>query len=125
MSRKYTGGVFMKLCLFTRQQIRLDTIGISVFGHDFGTLKGQKPPILEPLHTFLDSQLSFMELMINGFLPFLPTPTKNQAALKDLRDCIRGVAFKSLERAKKEKEVDNIQGMRDRSIIGTLGKVRY
>jgi len=100
----------------------LDAIGISVFGHDFETLKGKKPPILAPLDTLLDTELSFWVLLINGLLPSLPTPTKTHDALKVLRDCIRGVGYNSLQRAKKEKEVDDMQGTKDRSILGTLSK---
>ena len=100
-------------------------MGLTLFGHDFGSLKGNKPAILESLQFFLKKEVSFFTLLLNGLMPFLMTFTKSNAYFEELRDCIRDVTKSSMERTKKEKEFENSQGFHDKSLLSILSELYH
>ena len=105
---------------------RLDSIGIGGFSHDFGSLKGQAPPILAAFESLGSVKPSFaimLSFVVGMIFPGLSTKIPNQRTriMKSFGNGVRDIASELLDKATKEKaEVG--AGEVDKSVIGALGE---
>ncbi|KAG6876823.1 hypothetical protein C0993_000171 [Termitomyces sp. T159_Od127] len=104
--------------------ISLDSIGIGGFGHDFGSLKGNKSPIVDAFDSFGATKPSLMSMFAVILAPALPwlvkIPTKRTNMFQAISRSIGDIANSLLERARTEKAANVSEGNADKSIIGTL-----
>jgi hypothetical protein len=99
--------------------IRLDSIGMAGFSHDFESLKGKSPPVVAALDSFgsvNQSDLSLVLLFLSQLFPSLSgIPTERLTTLRNIVASINSFAGRIME-SEKEADVST-----DKSIIATLG----
>ncbi|KAG6873596.1 hypothetical protein C0995_013969 [Termitomyces sp. Mi166 len=104
--------------------ISLDSIGIGGFGHDFGSLKGNKSPIADAFDSFGATKPSLASMFAFILAPALPLllkiPTKRNNMFQAISDSVGNIANELLERARTEKAANVSESNADKSIIGTL-----
>ncbi|GLB33170.1 putative cytochrome p450 [Lyophyllum shimeji] len=105
--------------------ISLDSIGIAGFGHDFGTLDGKHPPVVEVFESMKPgtSTASHFVFLLGPVLPFLlRLPIGDNILWRKLHATMREIADELLERTRKEKEGLLGENGAERSVIGLLIK---
>ncbi|KAG6914168.1 hypothetical protein DXG01_001966 [Tephrocybe rancida] len=104
--------------------ISLDSIGIGGFGHDFGSLKGNRSAIANAFDSFGSTKpnaAAMLTFILAPALPFLlKIPNKRTNMFKAINDSIGAIADDLLERARAEKAANVAESAADKSIIGTL-----
>ncbi|KAI5117520.1 hypothetical protein M0805_009528 [Coniferiporia weirii] len=105
--------------------VSLDTIGITGFGHDFGTLEGRHSDVAEMFDSFGTQPPTGIAIAISLLGPVLPflfrIPTFHQRRVQKLHGTIGVIAETLLERSRAEKEAGLI-GDTGRSMMGSLLK---
>ncbi|KAF9457384.1 cytochrome P450 [Collybia nuda] len=107
--------------------VSLDSVGIAGFGHDFGSLDGKYPPVVEVFETIGSSDKSFLSQFVFLMGPVLPTlqnlPTSDNRLFKRLRETMSEIADELLTRTRKEREGKGTgEKAEEKSIIGQLIK---
>jgi len=107
--------------------LRLDSIGIGGFSHDFGSLTGKSSPIIAAFDSFGTVKPSFsimLSFLVGVIFPQLSSwmPTSRKDSLKKLGNNTRGIAAELLYKAAKEKADVDVGGQVDKSILGALGE---
>ncbi|RDB20296.1 hypothetical protein Hypma_012676 [Hypsizygus marmoreus] len=107
--------------------ISLDSIGIAGFGHDFGSLDGKHPSVVEVFEMIGTSNRSVFSHLVFLMGPVLPLllklPTGENRLFARLRITMSEIADELLARTRKEKE-EKLAGEKTegKSIIGLLIK---
>jgi hypothetical protein len=100
--------------------LRLDTIGIAGFSHDFGTLHGERSAVYDALESFFGGKLSMLDIaniLLVNVIPVIDLLPTTRKGLKDnLGASLTDIAVNLL--ADSEKVGD--QKPEDKSIIGLL-----
>jgi hypothetical protein len=106
-------------------QFRLDSIGIAGFSHDFGSLKGNSPPVVAALDALGSMNNSFSSMLVLAlsqvFPPLINIPTPRLKKIKNICSSIGDVAGALIDSARVENEASRPA---DKSIIGTLGELK-
>jgi hypothetical protein len=118
----------LPVCLTNRLNISLpyslDTIGMAGFSHDFGSLKGKRPPVVTAVDSFGTVNTSVAAKLIFQLAQMFPQlikiPTKRLRTMKNISASIGAFASGIIESARAGVETD---ASSDKSIIGTLGKL--
>lgn len=101
-------------------------MGIAGFSHDFGTLDGKVPPVLEVFDSFLrggsSSIVSTFMVLLAPILPLLiRLPTRQNRLMQKLRLTMTEIAHELLARTRKEMELKRVdESAAEKSIIGLL-----
>ncbi|KIL67314.1 hypothetical protein M378DRAFT_300977 [Amanita muscaria Koide BX008] len=104
-------------------KVTLDSIGIAAFGHDFGSLVGQKSPVSEALDALLEDNSFRVFLVFSAFFPqIFKLPVKQTKMIRRMQKALSDIAKVLLENSQQEKESSNVE--KDRSILGLLVKGR-
>ncbi|KAI6040734.1 cytochrome P450 [Pisolithus marmoratus] len=106
--------------------ISLDTIGLAGFSHNFGSLEGKTASVTTILDTLGSapnrSVLNASWFAISQVVPALVyLPTRRAKLLQEMEKTLSSISKELLERTRKEKEVESVDG-RDQSIIQLLIK---
>ncbi|KAM6495435.1 Cytochrome P450 [Amanita muscaria] len=100
-------------------KVTLDSIGIAAFGHDFGSLVGQKSPVSEALDALLEDNSFRVFLLFGAFFPqIFKLPVKQTKMIRRMQKALSDIAKVLLENSQQEKESSNVE--KDRSILGLL-----
>ncbi|EJU03026.1 cytochrome P450 [Dacryopinax primogenitus] len=87
--------------------ITLDTIGLTGFSYDFGTLRGERPPVVDVLATFGTKKVDFLSaltfLLIQTVPQVLNIPSPRNKLFTALNDSMSDVVRKVLAKVKEEK----------------------
>ncbi|KAF5371478.1 hypothetical protein D9615_009620 [Tricholomella constricta] len=105
--------------------ISLDSIGIAGFGHDFGSLDGKVPAVVEVFESMKQGNgaLSHFVFLLGPVIPLLlRLPTSDNRRFARLRITMGEIANELLERTRKEKEGLLDEKAEEKSIIGLLIK---
>lgn len=108
--------------------VSLDAIGIAGFGHDFGTLDGKYPAIVEVFDALGSSHsIGIFAPLLQLITPILPwlmkLPTRRNKLMAKLRQAMSDIADELLARTRKEKEGRiSEEKSEEKSIIGLLIK---
>jgi hypothetical protein len=103
--------------------LRLDSVGIGGFSHDFGTLRGKRSGIAEVFDSFGKFKPTIFQILLLVFgtvfpiLARIPTPRKN--LVKKFKLTVEDISREILETTRREKE-GIADGTGDNSIIGLL-----
>jgi hypothetical protein len=108
-----------------QRKIRLDSIGIAGFSHDFGTLRGKHSSVAALFDSFAKTEPNFLDailFMLSTVIPVLQKiPTARNMILKKLHVKMSEIADELLERMRKEKEGQiGEENAEEKSIIGLL-----
>ncbi|KAG1729368.1 cytochrome P450 [Suillus lakei] len=107
--------------------ISLDTIGITGFSHDFGSLDGKRASVTEVFDSFGNNQKAsavnqVFVLLASAFPIILKIPTKRTVLLKKLGVTMGEISNDLLIRSRQEKDVNSSKIDEEKSIIGLLIK---
>jgi hypothetical protein len=109
--------------LWAHISLRLDSVGVAGFSHDFGTLQGKHSTIAEVFDSFGKLKPTFFQIMIFvlsvAFPIFARTPSPRKTLVKKFKLTTEEISRELLERTRKEKE-GTAEGKGDQSIIGLL-----
>ncbi|KIL67292.1 hypothetical protein M378DRAFT_9529 [Amanita muscaria Koide BX008] len=106
-----------------QQWIKLESIGIAGFGHDFRSLDGQKSPISEASDALLEDNSFRVFLLFGVFFPqVFQLPLKQTKMIRRMQKAFFDTANVLLENFPQEKETLDFE--KDRSILGLLLKGR-
>ena len=105
--------------------IRLDTIGIAGFSHDFGSLDGMPASVTEVFDAFGGTDrgrnLDMFLIMLAHSLPWvLKLPTPHSKLVKRLNDTMGDISNVLLTKSKKEKEAGTLGETDEKSLLGIL-----
>ena len=105
--------------------VRLDTIGLAGFSHNFGALRGKHAHVTEVFDTFGASPRSMALdtglLLLAQVFPFLADiPTSRTRMIQKLNVAMEEISNVLLSRTRKEMEMGVVGGREERSIIGLL-----
>ncbi|EPQ59966.1 cytochrome P450 [Gloeophyllum trabeum ATCC 11539] len=108
--------------ILTRILIRLDSIGIAGFSHDFGTLYGNHLTIAEIIDAFSIVRPSFFAMICFLLEPIFPVlrrvPTARGKLVQSLNESMADISHEMMERARKAS--DGNAKPEDNSVIGLL-----
>ncbi|KAF8075757.1 cytochrome P450 [Lyophyllum atratum] len=105
--------------------ISLDSIGIAGFGHDFGSLDGKHPAVVEIFESMKPgtSALSHFIFLLGPVIPFLlRLPIGDNKIWAKLRATMGEIADELLDRTRKEKQGSVAEKREEKSVIGLLIK---
>ncbi len=113
--RNHVAEVFFRMNGFS-----LDSIGLAVFGHDFGALDGKDleiPKIIDSIGMASSTTFENILARLSYALPFLTNiPTARSRIMKRLHDCLGEIGSALLERNSRDGD------LHDKSVIATLRK---
>ena len=107
---------------------RLDSVGIAGFGHDFGTLDGKYPAIVEVFDALGSTKRTglvaqFLFLLVPIFPWLIKLPTGRNKLLNKLRVAMCEIADELLARTRSEKEGRaSEENSGENSVIGLLSE---
>ncbi|KAH7906851.1 cytochrome P450, partial [Hygrophoropsis aurantiaca] len=106
--------------------VKLDTIGISGFSHDFGALDGKRSTVADVFASFANVKPSPLALAFFLLGPIFPSliklPTARIRLTRKLSESMAQISKVLLARTRQEKEGNLNGGQEDKSIIGLLIK---
>lgn len=105
--------------------VSLDSIGIAGFGHDFGSLDGKHPAVVEVFESMKPgtSALSHFVFLLGPVIPFLlRLPIGDNRIWAKLHATMGEIADELLERTRKEKQGLLGEKAEEKSVIGLLIK---
>lgn len=105
---------------------RLDSIGIAGFGHDFKSIDGEQSPVMDAFGAFGGAGSGFVSRLTFALGAIFPQvvnlPIKRMRLFAKLNEVTTEIANELFENSRREKQGSD---MKDRSIIGMLGKHIY
>lgn len=110
----------------THPLLRLDSIGIAGFGHDFQSLDGASSSVSDVFESFDRDDtglISHLIFLLGPVLPYLlKLPTEQNRIFRKMRVAMGEIADELLARTRKEKEGGLAGKAEEKSVIGLLSK---